>query len=101
MYAEDVDQHMATLPEVVTPADEKSLEDIKVGDTKEPLSSDQEKLRQLIWANRHLLIGKGNALPPAAPGAVFDIDVRDANPIAHRVRPVAPKLQEKLDDLIN
>ena len=92
---------MANLPEVVTPAAEKYLEDIQVGDVEDTLSSDQEKLRQLIWANRHLLIGKGNALPPAAPGAVFDIDVRDANPIAHRVRPVAPKLQEKLDDLIN
>ena len=66
LYAEDVDQHMAILPGVVTPASEISLDDIQVGDPREPLLSDQEKLRQVIWANRHLLIGKGNALPPAA-----------------------------------
>ena len=39
-----------------------------------------------------MLIGKGNALPPAARGAVCDIDVGEAKPIAQRVRPVAPKL---------
>ena len=54
---------MAILPEVVTPAAEISLEDIQVGDPGELLSSDKEKLRQSIWANRHILIGKGNALP--------------------------------------
>ena len=55
LYAEDVNQHMAILPEVVTPAAEISLEDIQVGDPGEPLSSGQGRLRQLIWANRHLL----------------------------------------------
>ena len=64
LYADDVDQHMAILPEVVRPAAEIFLEYIQVGDPGEILSSDQEKLRQLIWANRHLLIGKGNTLPP-------------------------------------
>ena len=60
---------MAVLPEMVIPAAEISLEeDIQVGGPGKPLSSDQEKLRQLIWANRHLLIGKGNALHPAARG---------------------------------
>ena len=81
MYAEDVDQHMAVLPGVVTPAAEISLEDIQVGDPGEPLSSDQEKLRQLIWANRHLLFGKDNTLPPTARGAVCDIGVGDASPM--------------------
>ena len=33
-------------------------------------------------------------------GAVCDIDVGDANPIAQSVRPVAPKFREKLTDLI-
>ena len=100
LYADDVDQHMAILPEVVRPAAEIFLEYIQVGDPGEPLSSGQEKLRQLIWANLHLLIGKGNALPPASRGKVCDIDVGDANPIAQRVRPVAPKFRETLADLI-
>ena len=71
-----------------------------MGDPGKPLSSDQEKLRQLIWANRHLLIGKGNALPPTARGAVCDIDVEDALPIAQRVRPVALEFHKKQADLI-
>ena len=71
-----------------------------MGDPGEPLSSDQDKLRQLTSANRHLLIDKGNALPHAARGSVYDTDVGDANPIAQRVRPVAPKFREKLADLI-
>ena len=45
LYAEDYDHHMVILPEVVTPPDEISLEDIQVGDPGEPLSDDQEKLR--------------------------------------------------------
>ena len=45
-------------------------------------------------------MGKGNALPPAARGAICDIDVGGAAPIAQRVRPVAPKYREKLSDLI-
>ena len=79
LYAEDVDRHMAVLPEVVIPAVEISLEDIQVGDPGEPLSSDQEKLRQLIWANRHLLIGTGNSLPASARGAICDIDFGGTN----------------------
>ena len=47
-----------------------------------------------------MLIGKGNALPPAARGAVCDIDVSGINPVAQRVRPVAPKFREKFADLI-
>ena len=49
---------MAILPEVVIPAAEISREDVRVGDPEVPPSSDQEKLRKLICANRHLLIGK-------------------------------------------
>ena len=33
-------------------------------------------------------------------GAVCDIDVGGSNPIAQRVRPVAPKFREKLADMI-
>ena len=78
LYPDDFYQHMAILPRVVTPVAKIFLEDIQVGDPGELLSRDQEKLRQLIWANRYLLISKGNALPPAARGAICNIDVGDA-----------------------
>ena len=45
-------------------------------------------------------MGKGNALPPAARGAICDIDVGDAKPIAQRVRKVAPRYMEKLFKLL-
>ena len=65
-----------------------------------PLTEDQVKLRKLIWKSRHLLMGKGNDLPPAARGAVCNIDVGGARSIAQRVRPVAPKFREKMSELI-
>ena len=64
------------------------------------LRDDQERSRQRIWRKQHLLIGKRNALPPAARGAICDIDVGRASSIAQRVRPVAPKFRENLADLI-
>ena len=91
---------MAVLPEITVSTTEITIDDVQVGDPGVPLTEDQEDLRQLIWKSRHLLIGKGNALPPAARGAVCDIDVGEAKPIAQRVRPVAPKFREKLADLI-
>ena len=54
---------MAVLPEVVSSTAEITIDDIQVGDPGIPLSQDQEKLRQLIYKSRHLLIGKGNSLP--------------------------------------
>jgi hypothetical protein len=59
-----------------------------------------ERLGQIIWRRRHLLIGKGNALPPAAVGTVCEIDVGGATPVAQRVKRVAPQFREKLSDLI-
>ena len=100
LYAEDVDQHMAVLPDIVTPSAEVATNDIQVDDPDVPRTDDQERLRQLIWRNQHLIIGKGNALPPAARGAICDIDVGGAIPIAQRLRPVAPKFRENLADLI-
>ena len=76
LNAENVDQHMAILPKVDIPAAEIFLEDNQAGDLWELLSGNQTKHLcrlvdgDLIWANRYLLFGKGNALPPAACGAV-------------------------------
>ncbi|KAE9274549.1 hypothetical protein PF008_g29565 [Phytophthora fragariae] len=59
-----------------------------------------DRLRRMIWKKKHLLIGKGNALPPAARGVVCDIDVGEAKPIAQRVRKIAPQFREKVSDLL-
>uniref|UniRef100_H3GU70 Reverse transcriptase domain-containing protein n=1 Tax=Phytophthora ramorum TaxID=164328 RepID=H3GU70_PHYRM len=100
LFAEGVEKHMAVLPEVATTTDEVMIEDIQVGDPDFNTPEEVDHLRQIIWRRRHLLIGKGNALPPAAVGAVCDIDVGGATPVAQRVRRVAPQFREKLSDLI-
>ena len=100
LFAKDVKQHMAVLPDLNVPTQDITIDDIQVGDPGIPRTEDQEKLRQMVWKSQHLLIRKGNALPPAARGTVCNIDVGGANPIAQRVRQKAPKFREKSSDLI-
>ncbi|GMF29832.1 unnamed protein product [Phytophthora fragariaefolia] len=66
LYAEDVEKEMAVLQEVTVTMDEVTIEDTQVGDPAENTPEEIERLRQIIWKRRHVLMGKGNALPPAA-----------------------------------
>ncbi|KAE8999481.1 hypothetical protein PR001_g19044 [Phytophthora rubi] len=100
LRAEEVEMEMAVLPEVTQLTKDVTLEDIQVGDPTVNTAEEIDRLRRLIWRRRHLLIGKGNALPPAARVIVCDIDVGGAKPIAQRVHNVAPQFREKLSDLI-
>ncbi|OWZ00118.1 reverse transcriptase, partial [Phytophthora megakarya] len=75
LFTEDVEVEMAVLPEV-------------------PLTA------EIVWKKRKWLIGKGNALPPAAKGVICDIDVGNARPVAQRVRKISSQFREKLADLI-
>ena len=95
LFAEDTKQHMAVLPEMSATTEEVTIDDNQIGDPNIPINRDQQRLRLLIWKSRHLLVIKDNDLPPAARGAICDIDVGGAAPIAQRVRPVAPKYREK------
>ncbi|KAG2782478.1 hypothetical protein Pcac1_g7559 [Phytophthora cactorum] len=78
---------MAALLEVMTTADEVKFEDIPIENAGRSTSEDVERLRRIIGSRRHLLLGKGNALPLATRGVVCDIDVK---PVDQRVRRVAP-----------
>ncbi|KAE9278908.1 hypothetical protein PR003_g28385 [Phytophthora rubi] len=100
LRAEEVESEMAVLPEVTQSTEDVTIEDIQVGDPTVNSAEEINRLRRLIWRRRHLPIGQGNALPPAARGIVCDIDVGGAKPIAQRVRKVAPQFREKLSDLI-
>ncbi|POM64657.1 Reverse transcriptase [Phytophthora palmivora] len=100
LFAEDVESQMAVLPEVVTTTEEVTIDDLQVVDPEVNTPEEIYRLRQIIWKRAHLLIGKGNALPPAALGAICDIDVGEGTLIAQRSRRVAPQLWEKLSDLI-
>ncbi|OWY93101.1 hypothetical protein PHMEG_00037626, partial [Phytophthora megakarya] len=103
LFAEDVEAEMAVLPEVPLTAEVK-IGDLKIGrpegvDPKEAEEM-EERLRQIVWKKRKWLIGKGNALPPAAKGVICDIDVGNARLVAQRVRKISPQFREKLADLI-
>ncbi|GMF41738.1 unnamed protein product [Phytophthora fragariaefolia] len=100
LYAEDVEGHLAVLPEVTLTTEEVKIEDIQVGNPHDNTREQVDQLKQIIWRRRHLLIGKGNALPPAAKGAICDIDVGNVKPVSQRVRKVAPQFRENLFQLI-
>ncbi|KAE9010114.1 hypothetical protein PF005_g10320 [Phytophthora fragariae] len=100
LEGEGVDGEWAVLPEVSPATIEVRIEDLQVGDLADNTEDEIRKLRDIIWAHRHLLIRKDNALPPAAVGAICDIDVGNAAPIAQRVRKIAPQFREKVSDLL-
>ena len=100
LWAEEISQGWAVIPEVDLSPEGIELKDIQIPDPDGNSPEEVDRLKQIIWKKRHLLMGKGNALPPAARGAICDIDVGNARPIAQRVRKVAPQFKEKLADLI-
>ncbi|POM59650.1 LOW QUALITY PROTEIN: reverse transcriptase [Phytophthora palmivora] len=100
LFAEDVEDQMAVLPEVTATTEEVKIEYLQIGDVKINTPEEIERLMRIIWKRKHLLIGKGNALPPAANGVVCDIDVGNAKPVAQRCRKVAIQFREKLYQLI-
>ncbi|POM74738.1 Reverse transcriptase, partial [Phytophthora palmivora] len=95
LFAEDVEDQMAVLPEVT--------EDLQIGDTNINTQEEIERLVQIIWKRKHLLIGKGNALPPAAKGNGIDIrlciDYRLVNSLTRLMVYPMPLINDLLDDL--
>nr|KAE8930918.1 hypothetical protein PF009_g19004 [Phytophthora fragariae] len=101
LSAEDFEQELAVIPEIViSMTDEVSIDDIKVRDLTMNTPDEIDRLRRMIWKKKHLLIGRGDALPPAARGVVCDIDVGEAKTIAQRVRKIAPQFREKVFDIL-
>ncbi|OWZ01199.1 reverse transcriptase [Phytophthora megakarya] len=67
LSAEDLEGNLAVLPEIpILTTAKVSIEDLLVGDSRSATPEEIKKLRQIIWKEQHLLIGKGNALTPAA-----------------------------------
>ncbi|OWZ06245.1 reverse transcriptase [Phytophthora megakarya] len=101
LSAEDLEGSLAVLPEIpISMTAKVNIEDLQVGDSGSATPEEIERLQQIIWKKRHLLIGKGSALPPAAKGVVCDIDVGNAKPIALRTWKVPTRFREKVAGLI-
>ncbi|OWZ16535.1 reverse transcriptase [Phytophthora megakarya] len=79
------------LPEVPVMTDDVKIEDIPLCGSDNQTPEEIDRLPQRIWKFRHILIGKGKALPPAARGA---------RPNALKSRKLRIQFREKLADLI-
>ncbi|OWZ10886.1 reverse transcriptase [Phytophthora megakarya] len=95
-----VDGQMAARPEVPVTTEDVKIEDHQLCGSDNQTPEIIDRLRQRIWKFRHLLIGKGNAFPPAARGVMCDIDVGGARPIALKCRKLQIQFREILADLI-
>ena len=84
LFAEDVEQHLEVPPEVAKSSTEITIDDVQVGDPGVTLTKDQERVRQSIWKNKHLLMGKVNTLPHAARG-LYEISMSRARIRLHSV----------------
>ncbi|OWY99656.1 LOW QUALITY PROTEIN: hypothetical protein PHMEG_00029311 [Phytophthora megakarya] len=61
LSAEDLEGNLAVLPEIpISTTAKVSIEDRQVGDSGSATPEEIERLRQIIWKKRHLLIGKRN-----------------------------------------
>ncbi|OWZ08563.1 reverse transcriptase [Phytophthora megakarya] len=90
---QDYDEFPAT-------TDDVRIEDIQLCGSNNQTPEEIDRLRQRIWKFRHLLIGKGNALPPAARGVVCDIDAGGVRPIVLKCRALRIQFRVKLAALI-
>ncbi|KAF0686981.1 Aste57867_21246 [Aphanomyces stellatus] len=99
MSTEEMTNQLAMIPEFVGDPTPVDLADLDFG---EDFSTPEEKAKMadVLLRFQKFFIKSGNGLPPAARGAVCDIDVGDAKPIAHRARRVRGELMPKLYDLL-
>ncbi|POM76424.1 Hypothetical protein PHPALM_6338 [Phytophthora palmivora] len=56
LFAEDVEDQMAVLPEVTATTEEVRIEDLQIGDANINTQEEIERLVQIIWKRKHLLI---------------------------------------------
>ncbi|POM65604.1 LOW QUALITY PROTEIN: Reverse transcriptase [Phytophthora palmivora] len=99
LFAEDVEDQMAVLPEITATTEEVKIEDLQIGDANINTQEEIKRLVQIIWKRKHLLIGKGNALECLTSSSEGS-DVGNAKPVAQRCRKVAIQFREKLYQLI-
>ncbi|KAH9186984.1 hypothetical protein AeNC1_011040, partial [Aphanomyces euteiches] len=99
LSTEELEQQLAIIPEVPREVEPFDPDQLDVGEDE--LSDDEkEKMRVVLRKYRKFFIKSGNGLPPPAKGAVCDIDVGEAKPLAERARRIRPELLKKLFDLL-
>ena len=96
---DELQGQLAVIPDLPVEGSSVTVDDLNFGE--DCLSDkDRKMMRDVLVQFQRFFISSGNGLPPAARGAVCDIDVGNAQPIAGRSRRVRNEFLPKLFDLI-
>ncbi|KAH9130143.1 hypothetical protein LEN26_008813 [Aphanomyces euteiches] len=85
MTTEEMENQLAFIPEITPGPTSIHLDDLDFGEPDQP-EEERAKMKAVLAKYMPFFIQSGNGLPPAARGAVCDIDVGSARPIAQRAR---------------
>ncbi|POM79906.1 Hypothetical protein PHPALM_2322, partial [Phytophthora palmivora] len=100
VYFEDYAHELAFLPDLTIPT--STTLDYEGPNVKNPSLDPIAQLRlvETLRKHEHIMISRGNALPPPAYGVVCDIDVKGHSPIKQRARRIPLKYLRKLYELL-
>ncbi|KAF0743339.1 hypothetical protein Ae201684P_007794 [Aphanomyces euteiches] len=99
MSPEEMENQLALIPEITPCSEPVKIEDLDYGEADQS-GEEKEKMRKVLAKYQKYFIQSGNGLPPAARGAVCDINVKGAKPIAQRARRVRPEHLKQLFELL-
>ncbi|KAH9184609.1 hypothetical protein AeNC1_013415, partial [Aphanomyces euteiches] len=85
MTTEEMKNQLAFIPEITPGPTSIHVNDLDFGEPDQP-EEERAKTKDVLAKYMPFFIQSGNGLPPAARGAVCDIDVGNARPIAQRAR---------------
>ncbi|KAH9084178.1 hypothetical protein Ae201684P_020431 [Aphanomyces euteiches] len=99
MTTEEIENQLAFIPEITPGPTSIHVDDLDFGEPDQP-EEERAKMKAVRAKYMPFFIQSGNGLPPAARGAVCDIDVGSARPIAQRARRVRPEHLKQLFELL-
>ncbi|KAH9073985.1 hypothetical protein Ae201684P_015885 [Aphanomyces euteiches] len=99
MTTEEMKNQLAFIPEITPGPTSIHVNDLDFGEPDQP-EEERAKMKDVLAKYMPFFIQTGNGLPPAARGAVCDIDVGNARPIAQRARRVRPEHLKQLFELL-
>ncbi|OWZ00556.1 reverse transcriptase, partial [Phytophthora megakarya] len=91
---------LVMLPDLEDLSPECDIEAADVGEPGESTGAQEKQLKSILKRHKRIFLGDGNAAPPPARGAICDLDVGDARPVAQRPRSVGPHLAIKVYELL-
>ncbi|OWZ06255.1 hypothetical protein PHMEG_00021515 [Phytophthora megakarya] len=91
---------LALLPDIEELSPKCDIDSVDVGESGTSTPEDALRLRVILKYHRAIFLGNGNMVPAPARRVTCDMDVVEANPVAQRLRSVAPHLSFKVYELL-